>query len=351
MKLILNKRRTIALTLAITTMALTAACGGDSSDTPVASAPATPPAPAACPAQLSVGYQVTSIGGVKAAIWYPTTEAEKAFQYSPDVASSLASNAAPTTCARFPLVVFSHGLFGCGTQSLFVTETLARRGYVVVAPDHPDALCSVDGAPPSGTTVNEPSVADPASWTDSTYAERFQQVRSIVDTLLAGSAWTRAKSMQHEWVSPATRSALHRLWNTRGLGRWKTIASKRRCCYRLTCDLISCKIASLLCKARDVSGCAIRSWHYTHPARSKCVYAASSPPKYLTVLAGGSHFEWTNLACLSTATITNCLQIKPNAKLIADYSIDFFERYLKGAVASLLDGNGAGLLLYQKQLE
>src|SRR5438309_4752637 len=42
---------------------------------------------------------------------------------------------------RHPVVVFSHGLGGCPTQSRFLTAGLAAHGYLVVAPFHRDAGC------------------------------------------------------------------------------------------------------------------------------------------------------------------------------------------------------------------
>ena len=42
---------------------------------------------------------------------------------------------------QWPLILFSHGLDGCGAQSKFLTEALAAHGYIVAAPDHADATC------------------------------------------------------------------------------------------------------------------------------------------------------------------------------------------------------------------
>ncbi len=45
----------------------------------------------------------------------------------------------------FPVVAFSHGNAGIRFQSIFLTESLAQHGYVVVAPDHPhDTLLDFD---------------------------------------------------------------------------------------------------------------------------------------------------------------------------------------------------------------
>ena len=41
----------------------------------------------------------------------------------------------------YPLILFSHGFTGCGTQSVFLTDALAGDGYLVLAPDHHDAAC------------------------------------------------------------------------------------------------------------------------------------------------------------------------------------------------------------------
>lgn len=38
----------------------------------------------------------------------------------------------------FPLVLFSHGLWGCKTQSNYLMRALAERGMLVAAPDHKD---------------------------------------------------------------------------------------------------------------------------------------------------------------------------------------------------------------------
>ncbi len=41
----------------------------------------------------------------------------------------------------YPVILFSHGFTGCGTQSVFLTEALAQDGYFVLAPNHRDAGC------------------------------------------------------------------------------------------------------------------------------------------------------------------------------------------------------------------
>src|SRR5262249_13287001 len=75
---------------------------------------------------------------------------------------------------------------GCGTQSLFFTETLARQGYVVAAPDHADAACRVNGSGVAPTQVKEPSIFDPKTWTDASYADRRVDVELAIADMTAG---------------------------------------------------------------------------------------------------------------------------------------------------------------------
>src|SRR5262249_49922394 len=40
-----------------------------------------------------------------------------------------------------PVIIFSHGLRGCATQSRFLMEAFEKAGYLVFAPNHRDASC------------------------------------------------------------------------------------------------------------------------------------------------------------------------------------------------------------------
>ena len=102
---------------------------------------------AACPGSTNVGFQIVTFGTLKTAVWYPTRSAEAPYAYSANTVGSVALNAPPVMCGSFPMVVFLHGYGGCGTQSVFITEQLARDGYVVAAPNHQEAGCSIDGGP------------------------------------------------------------------------------------------------------------------------------------------------------------------------------------------------------------
>lgn len=327
-------------------------CGGSGSSgaDPGAgpSAGATP-----CPASLNVGYQIyTFPNGKKAAVWYPTSTAEAAYQYASDTSSSLALNGAPTTCARFPLLVFSHGLGGCGTQSLFFTETLAREGYVVVAPDHDDAICRVDGTPPSGATVTEPAVTDPGSWTDATYVARKQDVQVVLDTMLAASPWVAQIDPDRIGLAGHSLGGYTALGIAGGWSSWKD--PRVKAVLGLSPYLYPFLQKNLLGGVNlplMYQGAQFDIFITPSLKGPSGAYAVAHPPKMLAELFLGSHFEWTNVVCLSTKTIQNCLQTRSNAALINDYAFAFLDRYLKGIDNGLLAGPGTGLRTYEKQVD
>jgi predicted dienelactone hydrolase len=87
-------------------------------------------------------------------VWYPARvdDGAKPYKYPTKIQGSAVFNAeADRRDAPYALVLFSHGLAGCGCQSVFYTENLASHGYVVVAPDYKDAaMCKIEGEPTLG---------------------------------------------------------------------------------------------------------------------------------------------------------------------------------------------------------
>ena len=72
--------------------------------------------------------------------WYPAVEADDGsaarYQYDGLISGKALKTSTPDCAEPHPVVVFSHGSGGIRWQSLFYTELLAARGWIVVAPDH-----------------------------------------------------------------------------------------------------------------------------------------------------------------------------------------------------------------------
>src|SRR5262245_20862868 len=123
---------------------------------------------AACQLPFNVAFKVARVGGMNVGVWYPTTADEADVEYAKNVKGRARKDGPIESCARFPLVAFSHGFLGCGTQIVYLTEELARRGYIVAAPDHKDAQCSVTGKGSSHWASTEQSFFEPNKWDDRT---------------------------------------------------------------------------------------------------------------------------------------------------------------------------------------
>jgi predicted dienelactone hydrolase len=79
-----------------------------------------------------------------------------------------------------PIVVFSHGLYTCATQSRFITRAIADAGYFVIAPNHEDSACAFTlGWLGFSRLPGKPAML----WTDADYRDRADDIRAIVAAL------------------------------------------------------------------------------------------------------------------------------------------------------------------------
>ena len=79
---------------------------------------------AAMPARAAV-EESTRIGGIDVVVWTPSVGGQR----------------------HLPVLLFSHALYLCPTQSRYLTRALADAGYLVVAPRHGDSSCSLSIEP------------------------------------------------------------------------------------------------------------------------------------------------------------------------------------------------------------
>lgn len=305
-----------------------------------------------CAGRQSAGYRVLALeDGRKVAVWYPAAVAERVSNPGKrGFKSSVAVDAPPAACPRVPLVLFSHGWGGCALQSTFVTEELARHGYVVAAPDHADATCAIgsDEINFGRMMMIDSSFLAPESWSDRSEIGRLHDLRAVI-RLVAGDAQlapiadtSRIGAVGHSLGGYAVLG-MAGAWSA-----WKTPQVKAVVAFSpFAAPFIAHGTLAQIAVPVMYQG-AESDWVLTPSLEGpRGAFALTPPPKYFVKLAGGTHLAWTNLACADTSGVAACLRTHANAALIDRYAIAFLDRYLKGKPAALLDAPGRGLEAYQ----
>ena len=306
-----------------------------------------------CSGRYSAGYRVLEIAsGRKLAVWYPATAAERPAARG-GFASRVARDAPPAACGRAPLLLFSHGWGGCALQSIFLTEELARHGYVVAAPDHADAVCRIGAEALDLSRLRiDRSFFDPASWNERSEIGRLQDLRAAIAKVAADVALARI----------ADTARIGAVGNSLGgyaalamAGAWPSWHTPQVKAVLALSPYALPFLAQGTLSGIDVpvmyQGAAFDLVLTASLEGPSGAFAATATPKYFVKLAGGTHLEWTNLICTGTPDVPACLQARPNATLISRYGVAFFDRHLKGKPAALLDAPGTGLAAYRFELK
>jgi predicted dienelactone hydrolase len=260
-------------------------------------------------------------------LWYPTSDREDRFDYKGQIGVAAPDGAiAP---GRHPLIVFSHGFLGAGDQIIFLTEGLARMGYIVAAPNHAD---SGSGSEP----IKIPNFIDPQIWDDKKFLDRKEDLSALIDHLVGAN--DSAAFLRDHVDAHAIGVGGHSLGGYVALGMAGARPAWRD--ERISAALILSPYAlpyigsSVLGQVRVpvmIQG-GTRDWALTPilPA----VYEKLQVPKYFLVLNDASHFEWTNLISLGRSTTDAVLS--GSARWITAYSVAFFDTYLRGQDRSAL---------------
>lgn len=276
-------------------------------------------------------------------LWYPTPTEAKRYSYGGQV--GLASPDADVATGRHPLIVFSHGFLGFGDQTIFLTEGLARRGYVVAALDHADSLRTRKGRLPQ-----VPNFADAKTWDDGRFRDRREDMAALIDHLLAQNR--AEKSFLHRRIDEKAVGGIgHSLGGYTMLGMAGARATWRDDRVRAVLALSPYTLPYLTRgQLADVKVPVMLqggTLDFGITPLLPRVYAKLAGPKYHLVLKNETHFSWTNLISLGRTT-TECVQ-SGNAELMMDYAVGFFERHLRGSEADFLEKKNARLHSYERQ--
>lgn len=313
-----------------------------------------PPAHAAqCVGPYAVGQRTLALAdGREVAVWYPAAPA--AGSRAHDAASAGVITDAPLAAcpARWPLVLFSHGVAGCNEQVLFVTEQVASHGYVVAAPNHRDAICGVALRKkfPIATGATRPSFLAPQTWTASAWRGRMLDLRDTVQLLHDDARLARAIDFSRIGLMGHSLGGYTALGMAGGWPGWSLPGVRA--------VLAFAPFVAPLLHDKRLSGLRVpvmyqvADWDLTitpNVVQAGGAFDASPAPKYLVELAAASHLAWTNLPCRDFASVAACLAAVPRARQVDAYAIGFLDRYLKGLPAPLLDASGKGLRQFRAQ--
>ena len=236
--------------------------------------------------------------------------------------------AGPAPPDGYPVILFSHGFTGCGTQSVFLTEGLAQAGYFVLAPNHFDAACGTgmghQGAlfAKLATTRSERPFHNPGAWSEATYRNRGADLEAVLDTMLKEKSFqgvpidSNRIGLAGHSLGGYTVLALAGAWPTWKDRRVKAVLGLSPYCapFILKGDLAHLGVPIMY------QGGTLDFGITPSVRRPGGAYDLTSAPKYFVELGGAGHFAWTNLN-------------KSYQSVINDYAIAFFDRYLKGTTS------------------
>lgn len=276
-------------------------------------------------------------------IWYPTSSEEQRFDYRPQIGSAAPDG--KVAKGPHPLVIFSHGYLGTGDQTIFLTEELARHGYIVAAVNHADSL-----AEGFAKQRERPNFGDPKSWDDKKFVDRKEDGVALIDYMLAENA---RESSPFQAKIDVKRIGMmgHSLggYTTLGMvGGWPKWKDER----------IGAALVLSPYSTPFLESGSLRTAKVPIMAQGGTLDFGITPflpklvdllpePRYYLVFKAENHFGWTNLASVGKTTREAIEQGNP--KLITHYSIAFLNRHLRNSGEDqLLDGEGKDLHLFRK---
>jgi predicted dienelactone hydrolase len=288
--------------------------------------------------RVTVGFRVMHIGGRVVAVWYPTSGAAKEYHYVPRFSGQLAKDGPVTTACgeAAPLVVFSHGDLGCGIQSMSLTEELARNGYVVAAPDHADAAICHTEAGPHVAQPAQPNILAPEAWDDTSRVDRRRDVEEVIATLLEDAEFGPAIDAQKIGLAGHSLGGYTVVGMAGGWQSW--VDARVRAVLALSPYVMPFQVKKTLGQVHVplmYQGGTMDVGITPFLMGPKGAYAAANAPAYFVELRSAAHLAWAN--CADERTTETCLGRVPNARLIAQYGVAFFNRHLKGRDEPILE--------------
>lgn len=322
------------------------------------------------PHQFNVGFTIYDFAYVSpegeeeilaTAVWYPTVEEVTSYTYNNGLTGIVALNAVPDTeNGPYPLIIFNHGFNASGMQYLSVTECIAGEGFIVAAPDFKDGfglgffnqtvLTSAEGDEEDAEprSILE-TVDDFFRDTYLSYLEyRLKEAGFVVDQMLelnrdSGSPFYNLINEDAIGMSGHSLGGLAIL-GLIGAHSDESMKDERiKAALLLSSpaypfeDNISRIDIPIMVMHGDYDLLLMRpevEWWAT--------YDRANPPKFYLVIKGANHFTFSNTTCQSSDS---------RVRVINEYALAFFNRYLKqdlGAEEKLQEPDDM-LMIYERE--
>ena len=299
----------------------------------------------------TVGYQILDFKYPKdgqeqkltVAVWYPTAAQPKSYNYGGPTSGSIAVDAAPFAKGRpYPLLVFSHGYGGGGLGSVFFTEHLAAKGWIVVAPDHHDRHSAVrirTGQKKEfdrlGLMRHAKEIASSSPRDRGKYLYRLGEMKLTLDRMLNHPSF--GKLINRDRIAVGG----HSFGGFTALGLCGTI--KERYDPRIKAVLLfSTGAGGYLFREAELAAVRIPSMLFmgerekdqlrgskTMSELAGKIHRNLSPPKYFLEIKGASHFSFNNRFVNNRRTRL-LSGTEEQFEVIRRYSIAFLEKHVAG---------------------
>lgn len=329
--------------------------------------------PQSLPPRYNVGYRVVDVpyeqDGEKktltVAVWYPTEARPAPHHYGGPTDGTVAVDAPPLLpkAGGYSLLVFSHGYGGGGLSSVFFTEQLAARGWVVAAPDHQDKFSAArirTGQNPDfdrrGYIEDARSIADHGPDQRGKFLYRLDEMQATLDFMLDAAPFRDAID--------ASRVAVggHSFGGFTALGLCGTI--KERHDPRIKAVLLfSTGAGGFLFRENELAQVRMPAMLFlgqreeqqmrgdkTMTQIVRKIYGALSAPKYFLEVEGAGHFSFNNT--FSDNRMAQMLSGTPDEfDVIRRYSVAFLEKHVAGNTDAdrVLERQDAMLVKYVRE--
>ncbi len=299
----------------------------------------------------NVGYMVIDLqyqqnGLLKkltVAIWYPTSDSPKQYQYGGPTWGNIALNAEPLTDAgKFPLLVFSHGFGGTGLGSQFFNEALAAQGWIVACPDHNDSHSlgrinegRVSNPDVKGTIDSAREIVSTVPEERDRYLYRPKELKTVLDIMISTDLFgniidtNRIAAGGHSFggfTSLALCGTIPEYYDSRI--KAVLLFSTGAAAYLFTeKELAEVKIPSMLFMgSRERNK---KRGEVTMNELSQTIYRNMPAPKYFLEVRGANHFSFN--VRLSDGVGSRAFSgNQKEFEVITRYSIAFLEKYVAG---------------------